>query len=171
MDGESSRDDGHGSRGDREDGRAFAGVDHVGILVHDIAAALPFYLERLGARVIEEQTLDEVGVRVAYVDAGSALIQLVQPTRPGPLTDELAARGEGIHHLCLTVEDIPTMLARLAPEAAADVPVVLGGRGRRACFLPERPHGLRLELTEREPWTERRARAAGGEGAAGESGG
>jgi methylmalonyl-CoA/ethylmalonyl-CoA epimerase len=141
--------------GAREDGPAFAGVDHVGVLVRDLDAALTYYVERLGAPLIQSEDLVEVGVRVAYVQAGNALIQLVQPTRPGALLDELETRGEGLHHLCLAVADIPGALQRLAP--GVDVPVVLGGRGRRACFLPERPSGLRLELTELEPWADRHA--------------
>ena len=135
--------------------RAFAGIDHVGLLVRDIDAALPFYLDRLGSRLIAQETLDEIGVRLAYLDAGNTLVQLVQPIRLGALMDELDERGEGIHHLCLAVEDIPTALSRLAPGEEVDV--VLGGRGRRACFLPDRPHGLRVELTERLPWAERQA--------------
>ena len=131
----------------------FVGMDHVGLLVRDIDASLPFYRDVLGARLLEEQTLDGVGVRVAYLDAGNTLIQLVEPIRPGALMDELAASGEGLHHVCLAVEDIPAALVRLAP--GADVEVVLGGRGRRACFLPERPNGLRLELTESVAWAER----------------
>ena len=137
------------------DGRAFAGIDHVGVLVRDLDAAIVLYVERLGMSLVWVEELAEVGVRLAYVDAGNTLIQLVQATRPGPLVDELERRGEGIHHLCLGVEDIPTALARLAPGAA--VPVVLGGRGRRACFLPDRPGGLRVELTELRQWAEREA--------------
>jgi methylmalonyl-CoA/ethylmalonyl-CoA epimerase len=153
MDGGTAGDDGRDDRGDSGGGLAFAGVDHVGILVRDIDAALPFYLERLGVCLVAEQTLAEAGVRMAYLDAGTTLIQLVQPTGPGAMMEELATRGEGINHLCLAVEDIPAALARLAPGAAVNV--VLGGRGRRVCFLPERPHGLRVELTELTPWVER----------------
>jgi methylmalonyl-CoA epimerase len=153
MDGGTAGDDGHGDRGDPGRGRAFAGIDHVGVLVRDIDAALPFYREQLGARLVGEQTLAEAGVRMAYLDAGTTLIQLVQPIGPGAMMEELMARGEGINHLCLAVEDIPAALARLAPGVAVDV--VLGGRGRRVCFLPDRPHGLRVELTEVAPWAER----------------
>jgi methylmalonyl-CoA/ethylmalonyl-CoA epimerase len=136
-------------------GPGYAGIDHVGVLVRDLDAAIGLYVERLGMPLVGIEDLAEVGVRLAYVDAGNALIQLVQPSRSGPLVDELVSRGEGIHHLCLSVADIPTALARLAP--GAKVPIVLGGRGRRACFLPDRPGGLRVELTELRPWAEREA--------------
>jgi methylmalonyl-CoA/ethylmalonyl-CoA epimerase len=142
-------------RADPASGRAFSGVDHVGLLVRDIESALPFYLDQLGSRLVEAQTLDDVGVHIAYLEAGNTLVQLVQPIRPGALMDDLAAYGEGIHHVCLAVEDIPAALARLAP--GAEVSLFLGGWGRRACFLPDRPHGLRIELTERIPWAERQA--------------
>ena len=168
MDGDIADGASRGRPGDPGDGPAFAGIDHVGVLVRDIAVALPLYLERLGARVLAEETLEAVGVRLVYVDAGNALIQLVQPTRPGALSDELEANGEGLHHVCLAVSDIPAALTRLAP--GQDVAVVLGGRGRRACFLPDRPHGLRVELTELEPWVVRQARVDGAPGTAKEVG-
>ena len=79
-----------------------------------------------------------------------ARLQLLQPLGPGPAEDNLRRHGEGPDHICYTVDDIPAALAVLAP--GVEVPIFMGGRGRRACFLPERQHGLRIELTEREPF-------------------
>ena len=124
-------------------------VDHIGIIVSDLTAALPFYVERLGWTVRSQEDLPEVGVRVAYLAAGATVVQLVEPTAPGRIRDDLAAEGEGLHHLCLAVTDIPAALRDLAPDA--DVPIVMGGGGRRACFLPGRHGGIRIELTETEP--------------------
>ena len=125
-------------------------VDHVGIIVQDMAAALPFYVEQLGLTVVSDEELPEVGVRVAYLAAGQTMIQLVEPIAPGRIRDDLETEGEGIHHLCLAVVDIPSTLRDLAPDT--DVPIVMGGRGRRACFLPGRHGGIRIELTETEPF-------------------
>ena len=79
------------------------------------------------------------------------MLQLVQPTGPGPIADFLAAQGEGLHHICLAVEDIPATLRRLPGQEG--VRVGMGGRGRRACFLAAPPNGLRIELTELAPWS------------------
>jgi methylmalonyl-CoA epimerase len=133
-------------------------VDHVGIVVRDIDASLAFYRGLLGFMPFGDESLPEVGVRVVYLASnqpGSTTLQLVQPTKAGPLKDFLDAEGDGLHHICLAVDDIPAALDRLAPGAS--VRIVIGGRGRRACFLPELREGLRIELTEIEPWAVRQA--------------
>ena len=129
-----------------------AGIDHVAVIVRDIDAALPYYTEQLGFRLTgDEHTQASGGVRLAYLDAGNLTIQLVSPTgASGPLADYLATRGEGLHHICLTVDDIEQTIACFAPGAT--VPVAVGGRGRRTAFLPDRPNGLITELTEAEPY-------------------
>lgn len=124
-------------------------VDHVGVVVHDIDGALPFYRDRLGLPLLAAEELPQVGVRLVYLAAGPTTLQLVEPIAPGPLMDRLAERGEGLHHLCFEVPDIELALRRLAP--GEDVSVTIGGRGRRACFLPGSVNGLRIELTECEP--------------------
>ena len=132
-----------------EASRVIDKVDHVGVVVRSIDDALPFYLDRLRLAVVGREELPEVGVRVAYLAAGTTMLQLVEPTRPGPLLEHLDAHGDGLHHVCFAVTDIATALPLLAP--GADVPFAMGGRGRRACFLPEHPPGVRIELTETEP--------------------
>ncbi len=126
------------------------GINHLGIVVRDLDAALPFYVDDLGMSVRDREDLPAVGVRLLYLEAGSETLQLLQPIGPGPARDHLDQHGEGPDHICYTVEDIPRALVHLAP--GTDVPIFMGGRGRRACFLPERRHGLRVELTEREPF-------------------
>lgn len=125
-------------------------VDHVAIAVHDADAALPFYVSRLGLRVVGDEAADDPGVRLTYLDGGNVLIQLVQPLRPGPVADFLRTRGEGLHHLCFNVERIEPVLGALPGEEGARI--FAGGRGRRACFLLHEPNGVRVELTEREPF-------------------
>lgn len=125
------------------------GVDHVAVAVRDLDAGLPYYVERLGLPLLGREELPEAGVRVVYLRAGTVTLQLVQPLGAGPLADFLAEQGEGLHHVCFAVADIPRALETLA--TGADVRVVPGGRGRRACCLPPQPTGLRVELTETEP--------------------
>jgi methylmalonyl-CoA/ethylmalonyl-CoA epimerase len=129
-----------------------SGIDHVAIIVRDVDASLPYYIEQLGFTLTgDEHTQASGGARLAYLDAGNIKIQLVSPTgTSGPIADYLANHGEGLHHICLTVDDINETIAALAP--GADVPVVVGGRGRRTAFLPARPNGLVTELTEVEPY-------------------
>lgn len=124
-------------------------LDHVAVLVADLEAAVPYYRERLGLAVVTAEDLPEAGVRVAYLDLGGTLLQLVQPTRPGPIDDHLREYGEGLHHLCFAVRDLDDAAPRLADGDPG--PVAKGGRDRRSCFLPQRPNGLHIELTELAP--------------------
>jgi methylmalonyl-CoA/ethylmalonyl-CoA epimerase len=129
-----------------------SGVDHVAVIVHDIDRALPYYIDQLGFTLLNDELALNDTVRLAYLDCGpgSSMIQLVCPLRPGPLADYLESRGEGLHHICFTVEDIAATLAALAP--GAEIAVGMGGRGRRTAFLPAPPNGLITELTERLPF-------------------
>jgi methylmalonyl-CoA/ethylmalonyl-CoA epimerase len=127
-----------------------SGLNHLGIVVRDIDAALPFYVETLGMSAHDREDLPAAGVRVLYLETGSGTLQLLQPLGPGPARDYLDQHGEGPDHVCYTVADLPAALEALAPEA--EVSIFMGGRGRRACFLPGRRHGLRIELTEQEPY-------------------
>lgn len=126
------------------------GINHLGIVVRDLDAALHFYVDLLGMAVRDREELPAVGVRLLYLEAGAETLQLLQPIGPGPAQEHLEQHGEGPDHICYTVDDIPQTLAHIAP--GVDVPIFMGGRGRRACFLPGRQHGLRVELTEREPF-------------------
>ncbi len=124
------------------------GIDHVAILVRDIDASIPYYVEVLGMTVTEEDQNTSAAARLVYLNAGNMTVQLVSPFGPGAIADALASRGEGLHHICFTVDDIPEALEHLAP--AHPVSVSIGGRNRRTAFLPDRPNGLIMELTEIE---------------------
>lgn len=127
-------------------------IDHVGVVVRDIDAALPFYLELLGFAIVGREKLPAIHVELAYLttEGKGTMIQLVRPSPPSPLWEHLQLHGEGLHHVCFAVPELGDAVRRLAPGAT--VSVNRGGRGRRACFLPEtHGGGLRIELTEPEP--------------------
>jgi methylmalonyl-CoA/ethylmalonyl-CoA epimerase len=128
-------------------------LDHVGIVVANADEAAARFVERLGMRLVHDELVDHVGARLVYL-AGSdgrvpATIQLVQPVRPGPLSDYLAQRGEGPHHVCLAVTDLGEALSSLAGEQ--DSTPFTGGRGRQACFLASQPASTVIELVEVGP--------------------
>lgn len=125
------------------------GIDHIGLLVRDIDASLQFFTEHLGFSLLgDEVTAASGGVRLAYLDAGNVMLQLVSPTgTTGAIAEHLHEHGEGLHHICLSVDDIEQTITALAPASTVDI--VVGGRGRRTAFLPDRQSGLMMELTER----------------------
>jgi methylmalonyl-CoA epimerase len=121
-------------------------LDHVGILVRSVDEALPHYTDALGFTVLHDERVPAAGVRVAFLDAGSVMIQLVEPIGPGQVNDDFHQYGEGLHHLCYAVHDIDAAVARLAPEA--DVRIFPGSRDQRAAFLPRDKDRVLVELTE-----------------------
>ena len=125
-------------------------IDHIAVVVRNIDASLPYYIDDLGFTLVGAEVVPAAGVRLAYVGGGNTLLQLVQPIAPCSAADFLAQHGEGLHHICLAVDDIPTLLDHLPGQA--DVPIVMAGRGRRACFLSSSMNGLRIEVTENEPY-------------------
>ena len=127
------------------------GVDHVALVVRDVETALAHFAGVLGLTVLrDEVTAASGGARLVFLDAGNVSIQLVSPTGPdGPMAAHLAAHGDGLHHVCLAVDDIDAAVAALAPGAG--VVVAVGGRGRRTAFLPGAPGGLITELAEVAP--------------------
>lgn len=122
-------------------------LDHVAFAVRSTEAALSFYSERLGLAVVASEEVDTPHVRLTYLDVGNAFLQLVEP-----LDDEsevaqfIRDRGEGLHHVCFGVDDVPTALEEFDGEDAKARP--LGrGRGRVSGFLSRASHGALIECT------------------------
>jgi methylmalonyl-CoA/ethylmalonyl-CoA epimerase len=124
-------------------------LDHVAIAVRDTEGALDYFRDKLGLAVAWSEELAEPPVRLTYLDAGNAYIQLVEPLDPNAgLARFIEEEGEGLHHVCFGVDDVRAAAAALAPEGA--LPVRLGsGRGRVSAFVPGPPQlGVRVECTE-----------------------
>jgi len=129
----------------------YESIDHVGVVVEDIARAAEWYQDNLAWRICHKEYVADAGAFLAYLlpedvelGDGAASLQLVQPVEPGPLLDHLHTHGEGIHHLCLKVKDITVALTGLSEDPDR---VFTGGRNQLACFLEKTPTGVRIELT------------------------
>ena len=82
-------------------------IDHIGIAVKSLADAVKVYENALGLKVGGYDQVDEQGVRVAMLDIGESRIELLEPTGPlSPIEKFMSKRGEGIHHIAVTVDDI-----------------------------------------------------------------
>ena len=126
-------------------------IDHVAVAVLDADAAASWYVDNLRMRISADEFVEAAGVRLVYLVSGlvgatdQTAVQLVQPVTPGSIASFIQERGEGLHHVCFTVDAIPDMLVALGEDGGG---LFLGGRGRRACFLQTRPHDVLIELTE-----------------------
>jgi methylmalonyl-CoA/ethylmalonyl-CoA epimerase len=141
---------------ERNEHSIFERVDHIGIAVWNIEQALLYYREELKLNVVSDEVLPETGVRLVYLDAGNTFIQLVEPVTSPTIRRFLEEHGEGLHHICFTVADIPTALRSL--EGEREAAIFAGGRQRRCAFLSRRPNGVTIELTEQAPADERAGR-------------
>lgn len=126
--------------------RKLVGVDPLGDRRAYDRGRAPFYTQQLGLAVTEDEVLSSPAVRLVYLDAGNITLQIVEPSGPGRVAAFIDEHGEGMHHICIGVDRIEASLA--AVGARGDPEVVIGGRGRRACFLHEGPSGVVIELTE-----------------------
>ena len=127
-------------------------IDHIGIAVKSLGEAAALYENALGLKVSAYDQVDEQGVRVAMLNIGESRIELLEPTGPeSPIEKFMTKRGEGIHHIAITVDDIEKALERLK---AAGVRLVdneprRGAHNTRIAFVhPSSTHGVLLELVQ-----------------------
>lgn len=121
-------------------------IDHIGILVRSIDAALGYYVSTLGLRLVHDEVRADGVVRLAYLAAGDTVVQLVEPLRDGALAEALSEGGEGLHHICFEVGNLAEDLSNIPGES--DRPIERGGQGRSVAFLGHRPNNALIELAE-----------------------
>jgi len=127
-------------------------LDHVGIAVHDIDAALEEYRSQFGFTVDSREIIQSQRVEVAFIRLPNTLIELLAPQdESSPLEKFLAKRGPGMHHLCYRVENIERELARLIQAGVTVIDTVPrpGAHHTRIAFLhPKSTGGVLTELCE-----------------------
>jgi LAO/AO transport system kinase len=131
-------------------GAEFA-IDHLGIAVRSIQAALGFYEGQLGMHVASRETVPHEKVNVAMLPVGGPRIELLEPTDPDSVVGRfLARRGEGLHHVALRVPDLAAAVARLRAAGARLLnDPQTGAGGHRYVFVhPASTGGVLLELIE-----------------------
>ena len=130
-------------------------IDHIAIIVRDIEQALVFYRDTLGITPGEIKEVPGEQVRIAFLPLGGpggSEIELIEPTTPdSSLTKFLEKRGEGLHHVCLEVENIDAALAEMQEKGAPvlDKQPRIAAEGRAIFLHPRGTHGVLLELLER----------------------
>ena len=127
-------------------------IDHVGIAVEDVDAALGVYRDVLGMPLVHRETVEEQGVEAALLDVGDGHIELVAPLGPETAVGRfLARKGSGLHHVAYRVGDIEATLAALAGAGARliDERPRTGIRNSRVAFVhPASTGGVLTEIVQ-----------------------
>jgi methylmalonyl-CoA/ethylmalonyl-CoA epimerase len=127
-------------------------VDHVGIAVRDLEAAVAWYQQTFGATVAHRERIETDGVDEALLAVGPSFVQLLSPFRDdSPVARFLDRRGEGIHHVGYRVADCGAALSsvRAAGAQVVDEHPRTGSRGTTVAFLhPKSAFGTLIELVE-----------------------
>ena len=124
-------------------------INHVAIVVQNIDAALNFWEQTFGLELDHVEEVPSQKSKVAFLPLGESEIELVQPTTSDSgLANFLEKRGEGMHHICIEVEDIDAALVELKSTGVRlinEVPEELPGR-KMAFIHPKAANGVLVEL-------------------------
>jgi methylmalonyl-CoA/ethylmalonyl-CoA epimerase len=100
----------------------------------------------------EVEVNDSDGAKIAGVAAGDTLVELLEPVVEGsPIDRYVRKRGPGIHHICLSVDDLDSVLARCVQAGIRliDRTPRVGAEGKRIAFIhPQSTGGILIELSE-----------------------
>ena len=125
-------------------------IDHLGIAVRSLDAAVKYYEEALGLKCERIEEVASQKVRTAFLDVGGTHIELLEPTAPdSTIAAFIEKRGEGIHHVAFATGDIGEQLGK-----ARDAGVKLinetpfdGAAGKLVAFLhPKSTFGVLTEF-------------------------
>lgn len=130
----------------------FGRIDHIGVAVEDLDAAIGLYEESFEMRLAHRETVEPQGVEAALLDVGEGHVELMQPLGPDtPVGKFLARKGPKLHHVAYSVTDIDATLEKLADAGLEliDKQARAGIRESRVAFLhPRSTGGVLTEIVE-----------------------
>jgi methylmalonyl-CoA/ethylmalonyl-CoA epimerase len=130
----------------------FATIDHIGVAVGDLEAAIAVHRDTFGMPLVHRETIAAQGVEAALLDVGDSHVELLAPLGDDtPVGRFLASRGPGLHHVAYRVDDVGAALdgLRAAGVRLIDEAPRSGIRGSRVAFLhPSAAGGVLTEIVQ-----------------------
>jgi methylmalonyl-CoA/ethylmalonyl-CoA epimerase len=130
----------------------FGRIDHIGVAVEDIDAAIQLYRDGFGMELAHRETVESQGVEAVLLDVGDGHVELLAPLGPDtPVGKYMTKNGAGLHHVAYAVDDIDAALENIA---AAGIQLIdseprVGIRDSRVAFLhPRSTGGVLTEIVE-----------------------
>jgi len=129
-----------------------ARIDHIGVAVEDLDAALKLYDADLDLALVHRETVESQGVEAVLLDVGEGHVELLAPLGPDtPVGKFLASKGPGLHHVAYQTADIEAELDRLraAGLRLIDEQPRTGIRNSRVAFVhPKSTGGVLTEIVQ-----------------------
>ena len=127
-------------------------VEHIGIAVKDLAAAVPLFEKLLNTRCYKTEIVESEKVTTAFLMSGESKIELLQSIdSEGVIASFVDKKGEGIHHIAFSVDDIRSEMKRLSSEGFVllNAEPKNGADNKLVCFLhPKSTGGVLVELCQ-----------------------
>jgi len=127
-------------------------INHIAIAVNNLEEAARFYQTVMGLTLSGVEVVTAQKTRVGFFKIGESNIELVQPAEPdSPLVKFLETKGQGIHHICLEVEDVEAEVKAFLEKGATmvDQKPRPGAHNTKVAFVhPKSSGGVLIELCE-----------------------
>jgi methylmalonyl-CoA/ethylmalonyl-CoA epimerase len=130
----------------------FARIDHVGVAVDDLDAAIALHEQAYGMALAHREVVAAQGVEAVLLDVGESHVELLRPLQPDTAVGRfLASRGPGLHHVAYRVDDIEAALDALRDRGLQliDETPRVGIRDSRVAFVhPQSAGGVLTEIVQ-----------------------
>ncbi len=130
----------------------FTRIDHIGVAVKDLDAAIKLYERSFEMELVHRETVESQGVEAVLLDVGEGHVELLMPLSDDtPVGKFIAKKGEGIHHVAYSVEDIDAALVQAEANGLKmiDKEARTGIRGSRVAFIhPAATGSVLTEIVE-----------------------
>lgn len=128
------------------------GIEHIGIAVKCIEKSEKLYTQAMKLKVVSREQLDDRKLKVAFIDTGNVLIELLEPMQGEAVISKfIATKGEGIHHITFETDDIAEIQKQISVcgfRLISDKPRK-GSRGTLVNFIhPGSASGVLIEINQ-----------------------